>query len=289
MGGFHEILGINERNIRYIYPSNQRKYYPIADDKLISKNLLEEANIPTPKLIRSYRHFFQLRNIAGDLKGLADFVIKPARGMGGGGILLIDAFKEPGRWLTSSGRKIDGRVLYDHCAMILSGVYSIDNTSDAVMIEKKINLHESLRRIIALGIPDIRVIIYNQEPVMAMLRIPTRKSEGRANLHAGGIAVAIDVQSGITFINPGYKNSVAYNPDTGEKMTDITIPFWQDILQISIMVARLVPLRYMGIDFVLDQEDGPQILELNVRPGLEIQNINGRGLKTALEALRDRK
>jgi len=41
-------------------------------------------------------------------------------------------------------------------------------------------------------------------------------------------------------------------------------------------------LGYMGIDFVIDERYGPQILEVNVRPGLEIQNINGAGLRKAL-------
>jgi D-alanine-D-alanine ligase-like ATP-grasp enzyme len=44
-------------------------------------------------------------------------------------------------------------------------------------------------------------------------------------------------------------------------------------------------MGYMGIDFVIDKRYGPQILECNVRPGLEIQNINDKGLKKILSEM----
>jgi len=43
------------------------------------------------------------------------------------------------------------------------------------------------------GLPDIRVIAYNMVPVMAMMRIPTKESGGKANIHGGACAVGIDI------------------------------------------------------------------------------------------------
>jgi glutathione synthase/RimK-type ligase-like ATP-grasp enzyme len=120
---------------------------------------------------------------------------------------------------------------------------------------------------------------------MAMLRLPTEKSKGRANLHAGGIGAGINMTDGITFINSRYPKSVEFSPDNGRRLVGVKIPFWNEIISISRQVAGIVPLVYMGIDFVLDQRYGPQILELNVRPGLEIQNINGEGLRDRLNQL----
>jgi glutathione synthase/RimK-type ligase-like ATP-grasp enzyme len=40
------------------------------------------------------------------------------------------------------------------------------------------------------------------------------------------------------------------------------------------------------VDIVVDRERGPLVLEINARPGLEIQNVVGRGLGDALAALR---
>ena len=280
----HNVLGMNERNIRYIYRHNQRKHYPLADDKLITKRILSEHGIPTPKLIKLYEHFFQIRTIGKDLSGMKDFVIKPARSMGGGGIIIVNEFAD-GHWLAAGDVKMDADDLYDHAGRILSGVFSLDNARDSLMVEEKIMLHSELADLVTTGIPDIRIIIFKNIPVMAMLRLPTEKSKGRANLHAGGIGAGINMTDGITFINSRYPKSVEFSPDNGRRLVGVKIPFWNEIISISRQVAGIVPLVYMGIDFVIDQRYGPQILELNVRPGLEIQNINGEGLRDRLNRL----
>jgi glutathione synthase/RimK-type ligase-like ATP-grasp enzyme len=38
----------------------------------------------------------------------------------------------------------------------------------------------------------------------------------------------------------------------------------------------------VGVDLVIDVERGPLMLEVNARPGLQIQVINGEGLAPAL-------
>jgi len=43
------------------------------------------------------------------------------------------------------------------------------------------------------GLPDIRVIVYNRIPIVAMLRIPSKYSDGKANLHLGAYAAGIDL------------------------------------------------------------------------------------------------
>ncbi len=280
-----QVLGMNRRNVDFIYEYNQRKYYKLADDKVISKTLLEKHNFPTPKLIRVYKHFFELRSYSDELSGLSNFAIKPANGRGGGGIVIIDDFVN-GKWITASGKLLDKQDMYQHATAILSGVYSLDNTNDSIIIEEKIQLHPVLKDITYKGIPDIRVIVFKQHPVMAMMRIPTKKSDGKANLHSGGIGVAIDIESGVTFVNPNFSNEEVH-PDNGQKFTGITMPYWDDMISISRKIQEIVPLPYMGIDFILDERYGAQILELNVRPGLEIQNINGKGLISDLIKIAD--
>ncbi len=277
------LLGINRRNVNFIYEYNQRKYFQLADDKVISKTLLEKHNFPTPKLIRVFKHFFELKSYIHELTGLSNFAIKPANGRGGGGIVIIDEYTN-GKWITASGKSLTKQDLYRHAADILSGVYSLDNTNDSIIIEEKIQLHPVLENITYKGIPDIRVIVFKQHPVMAMMRIPTKCSDGKANLHAGGIGIAIDIKTGITFNNPDYSKEDIH-PDNGQKLTGITMPFWDDIISISKEIQKTVPLPYMGIDFILDKRYGAQILELNVRPGLEIQNINGKGLFAELRKI----
>ena len=50
-------------------------------------------------------------------------------------------------------------------------------------------------------------------------------------------------------------------------------------------ISRQSPLGYLGVDLVVDAKLGPQVLEINVRPGLEIQNVNAMGLRLVLPAL----
>ena len=276
-------MGMNRRNVDYIYEYNQRKHYKLADDKVISKTLLEEHHFPTPKLIRVFTHFFELRRYTDELAGLSNFAIKPANGRGGGGIVIIDDFVD-GKWITASGKTLDRKDMYQHATAILSGVYSLDNTNDSIIIEEKIQLHSLLKNITYKGIPDIRMIVFKHQPVMAMMRIPTKQSDGKANLHSGGIGLAIDLDSGVTFVPPDYSGPDVH-PDNGQRLTGITIPHWDDIISISTKIQEIVPLPYMGIDFILDERYGAQILELNVRPGLEIQNINGKGLNAELKKL----
>ncbi len=280
------VLGINNRNISYIYEYNERKYYQQADDKLLSKRILEKNGFPTPKLLFEFEHFFELPYITKALKGKSDFVIKPARGMGGVGIVVFDKYENE-KWLTVSGDTMDSDQLYQHSAMILSGVFSLDGTQDAVMVEERIEVDDLFKKISYKGIPDIRVIVFQNQPVMAMLRIPTKKSKGKANLHMGGIGVGINLKDGKTFVASTYPKGVEYNPDNGEKVVDIQIPYWELIMEISSKVQKIIPLGYMGIDWVIDKRFGPQILELNVRPGLEIQNINGIGLQKVLQKIKE--
>ena len=54
------------------------------------------------------------------------------------------------------------------------------------------------------------------------------------------------------------------------------------------MAARCyeaVELGYLGVDIVLDRQQGPLILELNARPGLNIQIANRQGMSRRLDAV----
>ena len=42
------VLGINNRNVGYLFELNPRKHYPRVDDKIISKELCVKHGIPVP-------------------------------------------------------------------------------------------------------------------------------------------------------------------------------------------------------------------------------------------------
>src|SRR5262249_8259025 len=146
------------------------------------------------------------------------------------------------------------------------------------ILQQRVRLHPDFEPIAYKGIPDIRVILYRHEPAMAMLRLPTKASNGRANLHQGGIGTGVDLSSGLTHHAVQRNRFVLEHPDTGVAVVGRRVPHWKEVLDTSRRVAEAVGLGYVGVDIVIDAEQGPMLLEANARPGLAIQIANARGL-----------
>lgn len=271
-----EVLGMNQRNLHLIYPHNPRRHFPLADDKLKTKERLLEAGVPVPATYRVYRYFYELAQLEADLAGHADFVIKPAHGSGGGGIVVI-AGRDGAGWVGPGGRHYPPETLRRHISDIIFGVYSFD-LSDAAFIEERVRQHPQMSRLSPQGLADVRVILLRDEPLLAMTRLPTVASAGRANLHQGAVGAGIDLASGRTTHAILGNSPVETHPDTGIPLIGRPIPWWDEVLAIARRAARAMPLKYLGVDICLG-ERGPVMLEINVRPGLQIQNANLCGLR----------
>ena len=187
-----------------------------------------------------------------------------------------------GDWLGISGKIYTLYDLQKHISDIIFGIYSFD-LGDRAIIESRITQHAEMQELSPLGLADVRVIMCDDTPVMSMTRIPTRQSDGKANLHQGAIGVAIDIATGITTHGRFLGQSADKHPDSGIHLIGRTLPYWPEIIELAQLAARSVPLKYLGVDISISP-DGPQLLEINVRPGLEIQNVNDRGM---LSILRD--
>lgn len=274
---------MNARNFIYIRRYNKPSAKRIADDKILAKELLLQHGIPTPAMLARFPDRESVREL--DWKSLSgEFVIKPSRGYGGEGILV---FKD---WNGSVGTTVSGKgcllwELESHIFDILDGVYSLQRVPDTAYIEERVKPASFFKKLIPYGLPDIRVIVFNKVPIMAMLRLPTRESEGTANLHRGAIGIGIGLRTGITFHAIHKNRSVSYIPDTKIKTRGIRIPDWEKILHLASAAAEASRLGFAGVDIVVDAEQGPLILEVNARPGLSIQLANKASLRTRLERL----
>lgn len=274
-----KILTMNERNLHYIYPNNPRSGFPIADNKLLTKEVLADCNVPIPHTHFVYDSFFSLRNLQQDLSSLKDFVIKPAHGAGGGGILII-VDRKGDHWITAGGRSYTLDALKKHISDIIFGIYSF-GLNDQAMIETRIIQHAAMNEIYKDGLADLRIILHHHQPVMAMLRIPTNESDGKANLHQGAIGAGVDMDSGKIIHAIHNDQPITHHIDTHFPMIGFPVPHWERALQAAANIAPVVPLKYLGIDIAI-AEDEPKLLEINVRPGIAIQNANDRGLGEAL-------
>lgn len=275
-----EVLGINKRNIDFVYAKNPRKYFPLADDKVLCKEVLHQKNIACAETYGVIERIGDIQKVWINVEFHQKLAVKPANGSGGGGILILKKDKD-GNWL-SGGRVITEERIFSHFARIIMGMYSF-GSSDRVLIEQCIEPHPFFAEIFPAGVPDFRVILLENEPIMSMLRVPTEKSDGKANLHQGGLGIGIDMKNGQLRQAYDGKNYHDRHPDNNNVISGKKIPYWETLLSLAIETSKAFPLDYLGIDIVLDKNFGPMIMEINVRPGLGIQLANKEGLWSVLK------
>jgi len=280
-----KVLFINRRNLHYVYLHNHRRHFPLADNKLKLKSYFTGSEIPMADTLASYSYFYELRNLEQQLSPYNDFVIKPASGRGGGGILVLKE-RHPDGWLNMGGKLYTVQDIKKQIADILFGVYSF-SLNDQAIVEQRILQHEEVDKLSPHGLADVRVILHLNKPVMCMIRIATKDSNGTANLHQGAIGAAVDWESGRTFHASQKGISITQHPDTGRNLIDVMLPHWDTVKDLSLSIAKSVPLKYLGIDIALGKTS-PFLLEINARPGIEIQNVNNLGMRAVLESLTHR-
>lgn len=279
-----DVLSMNNRNLGYIYSLNNRKHFPMADDKVLAKKILSEVGVPVPGNYLLVDSFYKVSRIDEDLNKLSDFVLKPAQGRGGGGIIVITEKVDNG-WKTASGKTISISEIKRHVADIIFGSHSFDK-SDVAIFEERLIPAELLYKMSPWGLPDIRVIAVKNKLMMAMCRVPTRDSGGRANIHQGAVAIGIDIKTGITTHALHNNKLITEHPDHGLNLIGLQLPFWDQVVATSKLCAKTLPLKYLGVDVAICV-DGPKVLEVNARPGLAIQLANDKGMMPLLMAAGD--
>jgi len=276
------MLGLNARNYLYIRQFNKRRQKMVADDKLLSKERFVRDQVPTAPVLATFRTLEKARSFDWTTMP-KQFAIKPARGYGGRGITIVRQWN--GTQGTVSKRKVTVSALESVLFSTLDGEHSLNNLPDAAFIERLIVPDAFFKKYSAKGVPDIRVIVCNNVPVMAMVRLPTVYSDGKANLHLGGLGLGVDMRTGITTYGVCNEKNVEYIPETKTKARGIKIPGWEKILEVAVRAQRSSKLGFAGIDIVIDAELGPLVLEVNARPGLSIQIANQASLRTRLERI----
>ncbi|WP_283788268.1 alpha-L-glutamate ligase-like protein [Bermanella sp. WJH001] len=278
------ILGMNKRNIAYISRHNPRHLYPLVDNKLKTKLLAQKAGITTPNLIATIKSQHDVSQLAQYLQGCQGFAVKPAKGSGGKGILVLNRHDDQ-HFVKNNGNLISVLDLQRHISNILSGLYSLGGAPDMAIIEELIQFDPQFHGYSFEGVPDIRVIIFKGFPVMAMMRLATRASDGKANLHQGAVGVGLDITTGKPLRAVQNGESILHHPDTGQDLSKLHIENWRELLVLAASCYEMTGLGYLGADMVLDLNKGPMLLELNARPGLTIQVANGTGLLHRLKPI----
>ncbi|MDO8472024.1 MAG: sugar-transfer associated ATP-grasp domain-containing protein, partial [bacterium] len=257
-----------------------------VNSKVRFKRLLLINEIPTPELFDVVYTLRDLGNIPWDILEGRNIVVKPDRGSGGHGILVLRWNKREHLWFRGNYR-YNRAAVTRHVRDILDGQYSKGYVADRAFFEEMLVPHRFFRQLSPRGLSDIRVVVYNNVPVMAMLRVPTVESGGRANLHAGGLGIGVDIGSGITTTAIHHDQLIAVHPDNGMRLADLKIPKWTAVLQLAMQVQQVSGLSYVGVDLVIDKHARVMIIEANARPGLAIQIANVAGLNERVNRVRN--
>ncbi len=276
-GSKGSVLSINARNRNVVLDRNPKHLIQLANDKLQAKQVLSAAGVPVPETVHEYSGQLECQELDKELEHLSSFVVKPNRGSQGRGILVIRE-KVSGGWKQANGSIISLTGIQRHIQEIIAGSYSSDGKEDSAFIEPFLVQHEMLNKISPFGLCDIRVIVNEGKTIASMWRVPTSESNGKANLHQGAIGVSIDIDTGITSRAQLHGKSITVHPDTQQNLCDVTIPFWGEIVAMSEKCYKALPLGYLGVDVCIDEKVGPLVLEVNARPGLEIQNVRDKGI-----------
>ena len=277
-----DILGMNARNHQFQARYNRRQGKIVANSKLLTKAALKKKRLPVPKLYRVFRKEEDIERY--DFTRLPEsFVVKPSRGLGGEGILVIDrGGMFAGQWILTDGRALSVGDLQLHLSDIILGKYSLHGFADFAFMEERIPVHPKFSKISYQGTPDVGILVFNRVPVMAFLRLPTQESGGKANMFMGAIACGIDIATGTTVHAVKHTHSVRFFPETRQRLVGVEVPDWDEMLEIALDTAREVGLGYCRVDLAAHPKRGPVVLEINAQPGLKIQLANMQPLKRRL-------
>lgn len=278
------VLGINARNADYIYRYNPRSSFPLVDDKVLTKELARRAGIATPQTYHIVSHYGAIAGLEAALRGLSEFVIKPARGSGGSGIVLVTQHTANG-FVKASGEVVSLAALCYHVSDIISGIYSLEGREDRAIIKALIHPDDLFAAVTYRGVPDLRIVVYRGVPALAMVRLPTKASDGKANLHQGALGAGIAIDTGVTLSAVHRSSLVTHHPDTGAPVAGIQVPRWPEVLRMAALASDMTGMGYIGADLVIDRSHGALMLELNARPGLAIQLANRVGLGARLQRI----
>lgn len=278
------ILGMNGRNTGCILDLNPRSRFPWVDGKLRLRDLCRDMGVAVPAVYAVFASHSALRHLPRVLARYSQFVLKPNRGAAGRGILVV-AGREDHWFIRQNGQRLRLADLHQHASGIISGLFSLGGQADQALVQQRVISDPCFEPVSFQGTADVRIVVYKNVPAMAMLRLPTRMSGGRANLHQGAVGAGIDLDTGTTCRAVLRNRVVESHPDTGARVVGFRVPCWSEILEIACRVSRAVGMGYVGVDIVIDRRDGPLVLEANARPGLAIQIANGQGLLKRLEAI----
>lgn len=159
---------------------------------------------------------------------------------------------------------------YTNDAEALATFYALTEDS---LCEEYICQHEQMSVLNPSSVNSVRVVTLCDDGVVHIVGA-TLKAGGQAdaivdNLHSNGVGVSIDVETGVTLGKAldYHDHAYVYHPVTGVKMVGFSVPYWEEVLAlVRATHLDVAECPYLGWDVAITP-DGPEIIEINARPG----------------------
>ena len=211
-----------------------------------------------------------------------DVFEKPVEGRGGKGAERWDY--TAGRYRNGRGANLNRHQLFEHL-MQRSRVRPL-------LMQARLENHAALDRLNNGALSTVRVLTCldergQPELIGAAMRMAIGDNRVVDNLHAGGIAAAVELESGM--LGPasdlGADASLGWidaHPDSGAPITGTVLPMWDEVRDFAIRAHSAFGDRILvGWDIAITP-DGPVLVEGNGSPDLDImQRFVRRGLMAA--------
>ncbi|QSB15237.1 hypothetical protein JQS43_02405 [Natronosporangium hydrolyticum] len=205
-----------------------------------------------------------------------DLFIKPLAGKGGRGAQRwryqpdADAFSRDGQVVPRSS--------------LLSSLAGVA-TATPLLVQPCLTSHPELSDLALGAVATARVITIldesdEPEPVIAIFRMPAVADAIVDNMHRGGIAAPIDIDSGELGPASGYTTTrYLRHPVTDGAIAGRKLPRWDEVRQLVMAAHRAFrPRVLVGWDVTIGP-DGPMLIEGNEQPGVDgLQRLHGTPL-----------
>lgn len=206
-----------------------------------------------------------------------DLFVKPNHGKGGRGAERWH-YRPTGRYEADDGTTLSERELVDH-------LRRLPFREGLIVQPRRVN-HPDLAALGNGALATVRIVTCRNEQgrfevTNAVLRMAQGRNHVVDNFHAGGLAARVDLESGALgqATDMGTRPDVGWrdtHPDGGAQITGRILPFWPETLDLVRRAHGAFADRVIiGWDVGL-MPDGPEIVEGNGAPDLDILQRTGR-------------
>jgi hypothetical protein len=199
--------------------------------------------------------------VAGQLEESRKFVIKPLGGGGGGSVYFVTV----GRKSAVIESNEDGRERFTLPVARLGDIFK--GARVPFMVTEFIHQGAYSRALYPLTVNTVRMLVVRDpetlQPhvVRTVQRMGTAASYPIDNFTLGGLSAEIDVETGVlgpavAAAGPHKGPKWDFHPNTGEPITGLVVPNWQDVVgKMKDLFLQMPYISYCGFDLILRDDD----------------------------------